>query len=242
MLRDIKNVYKGGLYMARKAREKSTTGMYNVIIKGSAPLFKSDEDYDFFIEILQDYIDELYAFAITPSVVAIAMKETDKGIGMDLKPLMTKYARYYNKNNNLEGKLFADRFKSEPILSDKDLKNSIALIEDLLAITNSDGYTSVNGDGKYEMIEFYASLAAKKETPKKKVQPEKKTQTVKKETTKKATAAKKTTPAKKTTTPKKTAAPKPVKEEKSVVKEVKQETVQKPVEKKRNNSLPTWLL
>ncbi len=216
--------------MARKAREKSATGMYNVIIKGSAPLFKNDEDYDFFVETLQDYIDELYAFAITPSVIAIAMKETDKGIGMDLKPLMTKYARYYNKNNNLEGKLFADRFKSEPILNDKELKNSIALIEDLLVLTNSDGYTSVNGDGKYEMIEFYSALADKKEAPKKKAQPKKKTETVKKPTVKKATPTKKT------------ASPKPVKEEKSVVKEVKEETVQKPVEKKKNNSLPTWLL
>ncbi len=223
--------------MARKAREKSATGMYNVIIKGSAPLFNNDEDYDFFIEILQDYIDEIYAFAITPSVMAIAMKETDKGIGMDLKPLMTKYARYYNKNNNLEGKLFADRFKSEPILGDKELKNSIALIEDLLVITNSDGYTSVNGDGKYEMIEFYASLMGKKETLKKKAQPKKKTEAVKKPTPAKKTSA----PVKKTTTPKKTAAPKPAKVEKSTVKKT-EETVQKPVEKKRNNSLPTWLL
>lgn len=230
--------------MARKAREKSATGMYNIIIKGSVSLFNTDADYDFFIEIMQDYIDEIYAFAITPSLICIAMKETDKGIGMDLKPLMTKYARYYNKNNNLEGKLFADRFRSEPIENDKELKNSVALIEDILSLTDSDGYTSVNGDGKYEMIDFYASLTGKKAP--KKTQPKK--SAVKKSAsapkksapaTKKATPAKKAAaPAKKTAAPKKTTAPKPVK----AVETVKEEAPKKTEEKKRNNSLPTWLL
>ncbi len=229
----------GGFKMARKAREKSATGMYNVIIKGSVSLFNTDEDYDFFIEIMQDYIDEIYAFAITPSAICIAMKETGKGIGMDLKPLMTKYARYYNKNNNLEGKLFADRFKSEPIESDKELKNSVALIEDLLSLTNSDGYTSVNGDGKYEMIEFYSSLTGKKAVEKKKAQPKKSAVKKSAPATKKSTPAKKaTTTAKKTVAPKKTTTPKPVK----AVETVKEEAPKKSEEKKRNNSLPTWLL
>lgn len=216
--------------MARKAREKSSTGMYNIIIKGTAPLFKNDEDYDFFMESMVEYLDEVYAFALTPDAICMAAKESEKGIGLDLKPLMTKYARYYNKLNNLEGKLFADRFKSEPIESDNALKNSVSLIEDLLVLTKADGYTSVNGDGMYEMIDFYASLVGKKCT-------------VKKAPTAKNTAAPKKATAKKETvnkeTPKKTVAPKV---QKPKVEKVKEEVVEKPVEKKKNNSLPTWLL
>ncbi len=211
--------------MARKAREKSSTGMYNIIIKGTAPLFKNDEDYDFFMEGMVEYLEEVYAFALTPDVICMAVKESEKGIGLDLKPLMTKYARYYNKLNNLEGKLFADRFKSEPIESDNALKNSVSLIEDLLVLTKADGYTSVNGDGKYEMIDFYASLAGKKSAAKK-------APTAKKSATPKKATAKKETP-------KKSVAPKV---QKPKVEKVKEEVVEKPIEKKKNNSLPTWLL
>ena len=226
--------------MARKAREKSSTGMYNIIIKGTAPLFKNDEDYDFFMESMVEYLEEVYAFALTPDVICMAVKESEKGIGLDLKPLMTKYARYYNKLNNLEGKLFADRFKSEPIESDNALKNSVSLIEDLLVLTKADGYTSVNGGGKYEMIDFYAPLAGKKSAVKK-APTAKKTATPKKATAKKETVKKDAT---KKAAAKKEAPKKALKPEvqKPKVEKVKEETVEKPIEKKKNNSLPTWLL
>ena len=38
--------------MARKAREKSSTGMYNIIARSTDVLFKSEEDYNFFVNVI----------------------------------------------------------------------------------------------------------------------------------------------------------------------------------------------
>ena len=107
--------------MARKAREKSSTGMYNIIAQGADILFRSDEDYEYFIEIMGEYVHELYAFALVDNAVCIALKESSAGVGMDLKPLITKYARYYNRVHDLQGKIFYDRYKSEPVFDENNL-------------------------------------------------------------------------------------------------------------------------
>lgn len=143
--------------MARKAREKSITGMYNIILKSSEVLFKAEEDYDFFVAILKEYISDLYAFAATPKYICLAAKESESGIGMDMKPLITRYARYYNKKYQMEGKLFNERFKSEPIVNDEELKNSVALISNVAKICG-EGYTSLQPAKEYDIIPFYSKI------------------------------------------------------------------------------------
>ena len=147
--------------MARKAREKSSTGMYNIIARSAGVLFKCEEDYTFFCDILKEYIPTVYAFALTPEFICLAAKEGEKGIGMDMKPLITKYARYYNKKYNHEGKIFDGRFKSEPIESKKELENSKAILSAIVTEIGKGGYSSQKSVKSYEMIDFYAKIFSK---------------------------------------------------------------------------------
>jgi len=148
--------------MARKAREKSSTGMYNIIARSTGALFKCEDDYIFFRDILKEYIPTVYAFALTPDFICLAAKESEKGIGMDMKPLITKYARYYNKKYNHEGKIFDGRFKSEPIESKSELENSKAILSAIVDEIDKGGYSSQKSVKSYEMIDFYTKIFSKK--------------------------------------------------------------------------------
>ncbi|MDD6484745.1 MAG: hypothetical protein PUF72_09280 [Clostridiales bacterium] len=155
--------------MARKARARSSMGTYNIILCGKAGLFREDADYEHFLELMDKYISDVYGFSLTENTVCMAAGESEKGISMDLKPLITSYARYYNKKYNTDGKVFDGRFKSEPIESRKELENSAALAAAIPDITGKEGYVSENGK-EYEMISFYAPVAG---TVKKKAAPKK---------------------------------------------------------------------
>lgn len=202
--------------MARKAREKSSTGMYNIILKSNEVLFKNEEDYNFFITILKDYITAVYAYALTPYYICLAVKESDKGISMDMKPLITKYARYYNRTYQTPGKLFGDRFKSEPINDEKELKNSIAIISNVADMCG-EGHASEKAKKSYEMIDFYAKVCNVEIA---------KTKVVKPRPKKKAVAK---------------VAKKPQTKKQEVKAPEEKKTAPKSTEQQRKN-LPTWLL
>ena len=48
---------------------------------------------------------------------------------MTMKPVTTSYARYFNRTHEREGKLFADRFKSEPLETDEEIAECIKNLE-----------------------------------------------------------------------------------------------------------------
>ncbi len=202
--------------MARKAREKSSTGMYNIILKSNEVLFKNEEDYNFFISILKDYITAVYAYALTPYYICLAVKESDKGIGLDMKPLITKYARYYNRTYQTPGKLFEDRFKSEPINGEKELKNSVAIISNIADLCG-EGRASEKAKTSYKMIDFYEKVC-----------------NVVCDKPKKAEHAPRKKTAKKTTK-------KPQSKKQELKAPEKKKTATKITEQQRKN-LPTWLL
>lgn len=112
--------------MAREARKISSTGMYYVSLQGNT-IFRSAEDKKTFLEMLGKYFEggEIYGYNLSETEIRLVVKETPKGISMTMKPLVTSYARYYNKTYNLTGKVFAGRFKSEPIESEKERKEYI---------------------------------------------------------------------------------------------------------------------
>ena len=198
--------------MARKARERSSMGTYNVLLRGAVNLFKDDEDYEHFLELMDKYISALYGFSLMENMVCIVLGESEKGVSMDLKPLITSYARYYNKKYGLEGKLFYGRFKSEPIESEEALVNSAVIASKIPDLMGVEGYVSENENDDFEMIAFYSFAEGQK--PKK----------VKK------------SPAKKPA-PKKEKKAEPKKEApKKQVEEPKKE------EKKKKKNLPSWLL
>ena len=111
--------------MARKAREISKNGNYYITLKGNE-LFVTDEDKKMFVEILEKNFATgiVHSYYLTKSEIRLVVKEGEKGISMTMKPVTTSYARYFNRTHEREGKLFADRFKSEPLETDEEcIKN-----------------------------------------------------------------------------------------------------------------------
>lgn len=140
--------------MARKAREKSPIGIYNVMLRGNGALFKEDGDYDEFLERLALYFTDearILAYCLTENAVCMVIKESGQGISKDLKPFVTSYARYYNNAYEEEGGVFADRFKSEPLYDGKDVRNAVVATHNLYEYLGADAYTGdedlLDGDG-----------------------------------------------------------------------------------------------
>ena len=111
--------------MARKARVKSSTGMYIVLLRGiDDTIFKSKKRKDLFRELAQKHLCEgLCGVEFKNDSVAMLVKESEAGLGLDMKPLVISFARAYNRENGTSGKVFKDRFKScpiEPIVDEAD--------------------------------------------------------------------------------------------------------------------------
>ncbi len=147
------NFGEGTVKMAREARKISSTGMYAISLCGSR-LFENEEDEKVFHEMLDKYFDggEVYGCALSKTEIRLVVKETPKGISMTMKPLITSYARYFNRTHNLEGKLFSCRFKSEPIESSEDRDEAVKKMSDTITGTQKPGTPRKTRDTKSERV------------------------------------------------------------------------------------------
>ena len=111
--------------MARTKRQVSPTGIYHVLLRGIEDLFEEKADYKEFIKIIDNHFAQsnakLLGYALIKNRVHILIDEGNSNVSAEIKPICTRYARYYNRVHNLQGKLFYDRYKSEPILDDDSL-------------------------------------------------------------------------------------------------------------------------
>ena len=102
--------------MARKAREKSSTGFYAVILRGNENIFEETAMQEEFCAAAKRYLGNgLWGIRFFDDAVHMLIEESEKGISLDMKPLVTSFARTYNRAHDTEGKVFADRFRSVPI-------------------------------------------------------------------------------------------------------------------------------
>lgn len=112
--------------MARKARVKSTTGIYHVLLRTTADLslFLDEEDYKVYVDIInnlqQKDFGELYAYALFPThahllVRDASFKESKELVGSLMKRIASAYSYYYNAKYNHYGPIYLDRFKSNPV-------------------------------------------------------------------------------------------------------------------------------
>ncbi len=198
--------------MARKAREKSKTGKYIVMLKGiEDTIFKSKKTQEIFKELIENAFSKgVMGIRFFNDRVVMVLKESKAGIGMDMKPVLISFARTLNRNNGDKGKVFADRFKSIPV-EDKDFE------------TECMAY--INRETTKDPFALKRTTAPKKGEPKAKAAP-------KKPVTKKGTPKKATPKAKPETEVVKVTPPTPAPKKEEVKKE----------EPKKRNSLPTWLL
>jgi len=118
--------------MAREKSEVGKTGVYHILLRGVNNLFLSQDDYTEFFELLKRHTDEkkinVIAYVFLKNRIHLVIDILDGSIGAKLKPITTSYARYCNRTRNTTGKLFYDRFKSEPIDTKEALLGVVSFI------------------------------------------------------------------------------------------------------------------
>lgn len=111
--------------MPRRARKKSESGIYHIMLRGinRQQIFEDEEDYVRFLETLQKYKTqceyELYAYCLMGNHIHLLMKEGKEDLTQIFKRLAGSYVYWYNWKYHRCGHLFQDRFKSEPVETDE---------------------------------------------------------------------------------------------------------------------------
>ncbi|WP_090553955.1 REP-associated tyrosine transposase [Natronincola ferrireducens] len=110
--------------MARRAREKSQTGIYHIMLRGidKRNIFINDSDYEKFIEYIKKAKEKIeftiYAYCLMTNHVHLLLKTESEEIGDVIRRITVGYAQYHNIKNGRTGHLFENRFKSEPVDTD----------------------------------------------------------------------------------------------------------------------------
>lgn len=110
--------------MARQQREKSSTGVYHVMLRGinRDDIFLEDEDKVVFLNTLllkkskEEYV--LHAYCLMDNHVHLLIQEKEDDISRIMKRIGITYVRYFNKKYQRIGPLFQDRYKSEKVEDD----------------------------------------------------------------------------------------------------------------------------
>jgi len=129
--------------MARQARVKEAFGTYYVTQESSGcrPLFKNNDDREVFISILQKTVNKFNCRVIDYCAQNNATYHLIIDVnGGDLSKIMKSINIAYGMYATCEGKLFKDRYKSQPIAND----HALAEIRDTIqnSMTDSTGYSS----------------------------------------------------------------------------------------------------
>lgn len=107
--------------MPRKAREKSETGIYHIILRGinGQKIFHDKEDHQQFLETIKLYKVqcgyELYAYCFMNNHIHLLLKEGKEDLGLVFRRIGAKYVYWYNQKYKRRGHLFQDRFRSEAV-------------------------------------------------------------------------------------------------------------------------------
>ena len=110
--------------MPRKARKKSKTGTYHIIMRGinRQSIFNEDEDCHRFLQTLKYYKEtsgyEIYAYCLMSNHCHILLKVGSEPLEQIMRRICGKFVYWYNHKYNRIGYLFQDRFKSEPVEDD----------------------------------------------------------------------------------------------------------------------------
>lgn len=107
--------------MARKARQKSESGIYHIIIRGinRQSIFEEEEDNKRFLEILEKYKEKseykIYGYCLMGNHVHLLLKIEGEAIEQVMRRICGSYVYWYNRKYDRIGNLFQGRFKSEPV-------------------------------------------------------------------------------------------------------------------------------
>lgn len=110
--------------MPRGPREKSSSGIYHIMLRGinRQTIFEDDEDRIKFLETLKNYKDiskyQIYSYCLMDNHIHILMKEMQEPISITIKRICASYVYWYNQKYERCGHLFQERFKSEIVETD----------------------------------------------------------------------------------------------------------------------------
>ena len=113
--------------MPRRAREKSSTGIYHIMIRGinQQQIFEDEEDNEKFLEVIKECKAisgyKVYAYCLMCNHVHLLLKEETENLEQIFKRVGGRYVYWYNNKYQRVGHLFQDRFKSEAVESDRYL-------------------------------------------------------------------------------------------------------------------------
>ncbi|NMB01025.1 MAG: transposase [Firmicutes bacterium] len=120
--------------MPRRAREKSKTGIYHIMMRGAnkQEIFHDHEDRLRFLESLNKVKEiseiKVYGWCLMNNHIHLLLHEGSESISITMKRLGVRYVWYYNQKYKTTGHLFQDRFKSECVETDKYLLTVIRYI------------------------------------------------------------------------------------------------------------------
>ncbi|WP_433747954.1 transposase [Falsibacillus pallidus] len=107
--------------MPRRARSKSSTSIYHLIMRGvnRQSIFEDDEDRTRFLETISRFKKnnsfQLYSYCLMNNHVHLLMKEGADSISTAVQKISSSYVYFYNEKYERSGHLFQERFKSEDI-------------------------------------------------------------------------------------------------------------------------------
>ena len=107
--------------MPRKARKKSQTRIYHVVIRGMdhQTIFEETKDYKKYMDLLSYYKEDcqfdLYAYCLMSNHVHLILRTNELSLDAIFRRINTSYAIWYNMKYQRCGHLQQGRFYSEPI-------------------------------------------------------------------------------------------------------------------------------
>jgi REP element-mobilizing transposase RayT len=119
--------YGGDYGMPRGAREKSSSGIYHIMLRGinKQVIFNDEEDFSRFIYYLGRYKKEsdykIYSYCLMNNHIHLILKENSVELESILKRIAGSYAQWYNRKYSRVGHLFQDRFKSKAVEDERYL-------------------------------------------------------------------------------------------------------------------------
>lgn len=110
--------------MPRKAREKSSTGIYHLMLRGinRQKIFLDEHDFSRFIDTVRRVKEKsrflVYGYCIMENHVHLLLREGREEISLIMQRICSSYVIWYNKKYDRWGHLFQERFKSEVVEDD----------------------------------------------------------------------------------------------------------------------------
>lgn len=146
----------------RKARKESKSEIYHVMMRGNnhQRIFRSIEDKKYFIYLLSKYLKklnlELYAWCLMDNHFHLLIKSSKSKLADFIKRLCCSYVPYFNRKYEHSGHLFQDRYKSEPIETDRYFMGVIRYIH------NNPEKANICPANKYKWSSYKEYLGSKK--------------------------------------------------------------------------------